>query len=208
MKNTGRLFVYLFSVFPILAICLVLIITGKVSISYSSGFGVDSSGILYLGTDTEIKKIYNGETVASISPQTSRGYMFTVQKDDTILLSTGSYVYVTDLSGNVINEKEDPYTRTFNELQSTKNKFIASDNREYVMRSRFGRKIIYSGDEVIYKMPLADYIVKIVFVLIFSGFIVFISLSVKEWYAVRKKMGREAFSCENGSAFGWGNKSK
>ena len=65
--------------------------------------------------------------IGSISPKTSRGYAFTIQKDDTILLSTASSIYTLDLSGNVIDKQEDVGTKTFNELQKAKKIFITQE---------------------------------------------------------------------------------
>ena len=166
-------FVYMMCVIPI---CLLLINIGKATITYS-GFGVDSAGILYIGKDDVIEKYENNKLLGTISPQTSRGYAFTLQEDDTILLSTASNVYKLDLAGKVLDKWEDEGTSTFNKLQYIR-KFKAKDGREYLMKLQLGRTVICSGDDVIYKMPMLDYIVRILwwsnFVALLVFFITFI----------------------------------
>lgn len=165
MKFVKTLIIYLPFVFPIMAICLILIISGSVSVFYS-GFAVDSSGIIYIGKDSKIEKYYNGKVIGVLNPKTSRGYAFTIQNDDTILLSTASYVYVLDLDGNQLDKWEDIDTKTFDKLQYMR-EYIAKDGHKYKMKSQFGRTFIYKGDEIVYRMPLPDYLVKISFFLSF-----------------------------------------
>ncbi|MBQ9994118.1 MAG: hypothetical protein IJP17_05345 [Clostridia bacterium] len=180
MKAMKMLIIYLICAFPIIAACFIMIASGAVSISYS-GFALDSAGVLYIGTDTKIEKYYGGEMIGAINPQTSRGYAFTIQNDDTILLSTASTVYTLDLSGNVLDKQEDVGTRTFNELQKSKRYFITQDNREYVMKSQLGRTIISSDGDIIYQMPMMDYVVKIALVLVGLSCLVFAPIIVIKW---------------------------
>lgn len=160
------------------AICLILMNVGNVSITYS-GFGVDASGVLYVGKEGVIEKYDNGKKIGEISPQTSRGYAFTVKEDDTILLSTADMVYKLDLSGKVLDEWEDEGTSTFNDLQYIR-KFVAKDGRQYAMKLHFGRTVICLGEDVIYKMPMLDYIVRILWWSCFVGaFVLGITLFIK-----------------------------
>lgn len=179
MKAIKMLIIYVACICPIMFTSLMLIASGTVSLSYS-GFGVDSAGILYLGTDAGIKKYDDGELIGSINPQTSRGYIFTIQKDDTILLSTASRIYKLDRSGNILDQQEDIGTSTFNELQKTKKHFVAQNGCEYVMQSSLGRVIICSDDEIIYQMPILDYTVKIAFSLAFVSVFVFVPIIIKK----------------------------
>ena len=167
-----------FIIWLVLAFCLVLMNTGRVSITYS-GFGVDSAGVLYVGKEGVIEKYDGNKMIGEISPQTSRGYAFTVKEDDTILLSTADMVYKLDLSGKVLDEWEDEGTSTFNDLQFIR-KFIAKDGRQYAMKLHFGRTIICSGKDVIYKMPMLDYIVRILWYSCFVGaFVLAIALFIQ-----------------------------
>ena len=110
--NKKKLFwIYLIAVAPFYIICFLLILTGKVTIQYQ-GFGIDSNEVVYVGKQRQIQKIYNNNVVATINPRTSRGYAFTVQNNDTILLSTSSTVYTLNLEGEVISKQEDIDTST------------------------------------------------------------------------------------------------
>ena len=178
MRSRKLLIIYLLILFPIITICNILMNTGRVSIIYS-GFGVDDSGVLYVGKDSGIEKYKDGKMIGIISPQTSRGYAFTIQGDDTILLSTASTVYTLDLSGNVLDEWEDKNTSTFNKLQFIK-KFTTKDGHKYVMKSHFGRTIICCNNEIIYQMPLLDYIVKILWFSCFLIAFIFAIMFIKD----------------------------
>lgn len=180
MKAKRMLIAYLLCVFPIVAICFNLIISGKVALFYS-GFAIDSSDVLYVGTDAKIQKFYDGELIGTISPKTTRGYAFTIQKNDTILLSTASSVYIMDLSGNVIDKHEDIDTKIFNELQKSKNTFTSQSNREYVMKSQLGRTTIYSEKDIIYQMPMMDYIIKILFFAAIISTFVVVPIIIRQW---------------------------
>lgn len=179
MKVPQLLIIYLFCAFPILAACIILIACGIASPMYN-GFGVDSSGVVYVGKEKKIEKYCDGEMIGEIDPQTSRAYAFTLQEDDTILLSTASYVYKMDLSGNVLDEWEDVGTKTYNELQ-WKRTFISRDNKKYTMKSWIGRTVICSEEGVIYKMPMLDYAVKIAFFLVLLSVAIVIPIIIVKW---------------------------
>ncbi len=187
MRFKRLIILFLLIFLPIITSCNVLMSMGTVSITYS-GFGVDSSGVLYVGKESVIEKYKDGKMIGTISPQTTRGYAFTIQKDDTILLSTASMVYKLDNSGNILDEWEDEGTSTFNDLQFIR-KFTAKDGRKYVMKSLFGRTVIYCNDEIIYQMPLLDYIVKILWFSCFLIGFVFAVMFIKEWF--KKKTNKE-----------------
>lgn len=180
MKAKKMLIIYLISVFPIAVTCVALIMSGTVSIFYS-GFAIDSSGVIYIGKDDKIEKYFDAKMIGSISPKTSRGYAFTIQKDDTILLSTASSIYTLDLSGNVIDKQEDVGTKTFNELQKAKKIFITQDNKNFVMGSQMGRTIICSDQDIVYQMPMLDYIVKTAFFSVILSALVVVPFIIRKW---------------------------
>lgn len=172
------LIAYVAFVAPAFMICWFLISTGTVLVNIC-GFAVDASENLYIGTDNRIKKYQNGVLVKTINPKTSRGCAFTVQADDTILLSNASKVYTLDSDGNVIGEKEDIDMKTFNKLQKEKNKFTSADGSVYSMKNTLGRtKIVSDTGEVIYQLPIADCITKIVFSLSVLSIFIFVPVIV------------------------------
>lgn len=81
---------------------------------------LDSQKLLYVGRDNAIE-VYSGtEKIFEINPQTSRSYAFTVT-DDTIVLSTAEFVYEIDLKGNVIKKSEDVNSKTYTDIEKSKN---------------------------------------------------------------------------------------
>jgi hypothetical protein len=140
-------------------------------------FAVDSSGKLYVGKDSKIEVYDNQSLIKSIFPMTTKGYLFTVESDDSILLSDASTVYIMDLNGVVLSQNEDQFSETYSKLSSGKNMFVSWNGEKYLKRSNWGRvEIIHIAENtstIIYKMPILDYIVKVVFWLLFiSVFII------------------------------------
>lgn len=70
--------------------------------------------------------------IRDFSPCTSRGYEFTVSKENTIKINTGDYLYETDLTGALLNKKEISDC-TYDELNEiNKHRFVTSEGSEYV----------------------------------------------------------------------------
>lgn len=162
----------------VVAICLMFINLGRVTLIYN-GFAIDSDNVLYIGKDEVIEKYKEGELIGKINPKTSRAYAFTIE-DDIIILSTSSIVYTLDLHGNVITEKEDIGTKTFNKLERKKNVYV-SDGKTYKLKSNFGRLSIKNEyGNVLYEMPIMDYIIKLMFGLVFISVFIFVPIIVKK----------------------------
>ena len=96
--------VSLFIIFFVMLISISLIGSGTVVTSYE-GFALDSNENLYLGEYSKINVYKEGS--------------FTIQNDE-ILISTAETVYITDLSGNVINSYKDTDTSLFNDSKVTR----------------------------------------------------------------------------------------
>lgn len=147
--------------------CFFLQLSGQVSFS-TKGFAVDSEGQLYVGREGEIAVLKDGECVRTISPRTSRSYVFTITDEQTILLSTSSTVYTMDLSGNVLTEQPDEGTKVYNQLQHKKS-FTDVHGAKYTMRSPWGRTSVYKDGVRIYEIPTLDYIVRILLIVSVVG---------------------------------------
>ena len=150
--------------------CFFLQLSGQVSFS-TKGFAVDSEGQLYVGREGEIAVLKDGECVRTISPRTSRSYVFTITDEQTILLSTSSTVYTMDLSGNVLTEQPDEGTKVYNQLQHKKS-FTDVHGAKYTMRSPWGRTSVYKDGVRIYEIPTLDYIVRILLIVSVVGVLV------------------------------------
>ncbi len=132
------------------------------------GFAVDSHGNLYLGVKSRIIAVdTNGLERYSFSTVTTRGYSFTINEEDQILLRSGEYLYTMDLHGNVL--KKDVGTEKANRVlpysKSTRS-FRDSNGCVYQMSRRFFREEIYKYDHgeasLIYQMPLLSYVLMLV----------------------------------------------
>lgn len=150
-----KIFVGLSSFF--FAICSILIISESVSFSFH-GFGIDSADRLYIGTGHKIS-VYEGKTeINTITTGTSRGFYFTIQRDDTILLSTSTHVYILDLQGSLIKEITQDIERTHGRIKDGRFRFQTASGDLYIASRPFGRLTIHQGDDVVFKMPLLDYV--------------------------------------------------
>lgn len=145
-----------------------------------SCFSVDTSGYLYIGKNGEIE-VYEDDRIArTIDPKTSHGYMFTIQDDDTILMSTASLVYSMDLYGNILDSWKDEGTRTYNELQYKRNKFITSSGDVYQLKGKLGwTRIVKNGTFVVYRIPTGTYLVKLGLYIGVIDFIIIVSAFLK-----------------------------
>ena len=177
LKTFKSLVIFVAVIGPIMFTCLFLIITGTVTI-FLSGFAVDTDNRLYLGKDSRIEVFDNGILDHTISPKTSRGYIFTIQSDNTILVSTGSIVYNLDIDGNVILQEEDFRSRVYYAIKKNGNPYYANNGEKYVLKYPWGRtEIIHEGNdqtEIIYQMPVLDYVTEILLVISIISLFIFI----------------------------------
>ena len=185
MKIPRLLIVYVLIIWPIIMFFLFMIITGKVCVSYE-GFAVDNEFNLYLGKDYAIEVLNEkGEVLRKISPFTSRGYKFTVTTDNTIIISTGEYLYTTDLLGNLIDKKtiSDYTDDKLNNIN--RHEFTTSNGTVYIMKNFLLRTHIYrlegSQKVTVYKMPIFDYIVKLSAVMCFISLIIVVPICLVKW---------------------------
>ncbi len=166
-KMTIYLAVFCLCLGCVLFPCLGLIISGTASLSIS-GFAVDDSDRLYIGASKEIRVYEDGKQIGSISPHTSRAYIFTITDGDTILLSTSTTVYRMDLDGNVLETKDDAGADTYNQLSYRKRRFVSENGDTYEIASKLGRTaIIKNKNTVVYQMDALSYAVKLLVIICF-----------------------------------------
>lgn len=176
-KQVLALALFSFIMFMLLLVIFMIHMQGLFTYQYS-GFGIDSHGILYVGTDSGIKKYQNGEVIGSVYPQTTRGYSFTVQSDDTLLLSVSDKFITMDLDGNVLNMKdyEDDY-HLQSEIEKSNRVFVDQKGSVYKVKLPFLRTTVYDQDgKIVFQMPVLDYVMRILHIFIFIAFFTFIPL--------------------------------
>jgi len=134
-------------VFPVVVLAIIIfsgllfyIVRGAAD-SQWYGFGVDSIGRVYIGKPMQIDVYQDGVFLSSIEIPKSRTYYFTVQEDDTILLSTSVDAYIFDFSGRELSCKPDKRCSIYNRLQWLRE--VETGNGEhFYFRESFGRRII------------------------------------------------------------------
>lgn len=157
-----RLARFAIPMFFAISLCVLLIITG-VATPFVSGFAVDRNDRIYIGIQNQICVYKDDLLVRTISPQTSRAYVFTIV-DDRILLSTSTTVYIIDLDGNIIETQADPGAHTYNHIQYSKRKFISHSNDTYKLKDQIGwTRIVKNGAETVYRISFLSFLVKILF---------------------------------------------
>ena len=134
-------------------------------------FSADDAGNIYLGKLKGIEVISpEGEHLRSIDTHTNRRYYFVISDQNTIYLNAMGQVMILDLEGNLLS---DPVS--YNELDDSQKieynprRCVTSDGTVYVLRSPLCRPTVYRLDGVwktpIYKMPMPDYIVRVLLIL-------------------------------------------
>lgn len=159
--------------------------------SHWSGFAIDGQGLLYIAGTGKIDVFSEGEKIGEIKAPTSRGFHFTIENGDTILLSTGVESFKLDLAGNLL-EGTEADTELDAKIARQSKSFTTSDGLKYLMSPHLGRMRIIrlqSGKEtVIYQMPMSVYILRILFALsvIGLGYCLFVGFRWKNGKGMRK----------------------
>lgn len=141
--------------------CLVLIFTG-VATPFISSFAVDGANRLYVGTQDKIQVYADNSLIDTINPKTSRSYVFTINDDEKIILSTSTKIYTMDLEGNVLDTQTDLGAHMYNKIQYNKRGFLSQSGDEYRLVSELGwTRIVKNGRETVFKISLLSFFVKI-----------------------------------------------
>lgn len=142
-------------------LCLILIFTG-IATPFVSSFAIDGDDRIYVGTQNEIRVYEKGLLVDTISPKTSRAYVFTINEDENIVLSTSTKIYTMDLVGNVLDTQEDPGAHMYNKIQYNKRKFFSHNGDEYKLIGELGwTRIVKNNIETVYKISMLSFLVKV-----------------------------------------------
>lgn len=184
IKDVKSLIIFAAIAAPIMFACLLLLITGTVTLGFN-GFGVDSYDKLYLGKNGKIEVYNNGVLENIINPRTSRGYIFTIQNNDTILLSTGSNIYTLDLDGNVISKEVDYRSRMYHDIKKMNKPYYSSKGDKYIMKHPWGwTEIAHEGEggsKIIYQLPFLDYVVRIALLALIIGIFIFVPIIIAKF---------------------------
>lgn len=184
-KEYKYLAVFCIPFFCIVMACLMLILTG-IANPFLSGFAVDSSNRLYIGTQNEIRVYADGLLVDTINPKTSSSYAFTISKDQKIILAATTDIYTMDLEGNVLNTQTDPGADMYNQIKYRNRQFISHGGDKYTLVSVLGwTRIDKNGEETVYKISPLSFAVKVLLAVCAVGLFIFAL-----WVAKQKAKGR------------------
>ena len=168
MKTEGKTIVRIMCVaavfFVIFMTNLILIMTGRVKTTVTC-FAVDSAGDIYVGGIGEILVYSNGCEIRKFGSPSARSYVFTIDENDVVWISSGSKNYTSDLSGNVLeiwDEKEHDNSKL---PRSGVNEFTAHNGDIFQLKSFLGRPyILRNGTDIVYQMPVLSYAVKLLMI--------------------------------------------
>lgn len=152
------IYIVLIVMFIAKTISFFAIVAGDITTSLRA-FSVDSDGNLYLGKNSSIEVICENRMVHRINPQSSKAYIFKINEDNHILLSTSMYIYEMELDGTILSVNEDSGCSVYNNLQKDKYYFCSRGGDEYRLINCLGRYMIEKNNEkIIYEMPFSDYL--------------------------------------------------
>ncbi len=153
-------------------VIMILLLSGTVRVE-CMGIRIDPAGNIYVGLTEEIRVCdKSGQLLRTISPKTSKNYVFHVDGDKLLLDSASSH-YVMDLNGAVLEE------RSYSELPSfmqTPEKITVKGATYYFHCGFYYRVTIEDHGEktVAVQMPTLDLIVKIAFFVMIAAIFVFV----------------------------------
>lgn len=140
------------------------------------GILVDKNEYIYILNDYFYKvQVYNkdGEFLYSINPNIADAKSISLDEDDNlnIAINDSEMVYVYDKNGFIVKQVQDPFNYQYRAFKKNLNKVVYYDENTYYKFSNFfGYTKIYKytddEKELIYKLEVTDYIIKISFVII------------------------------------------
>lgn len=145
----------------IMALVFILNIGNPAALNINS-FAVDTSGLVYVGGSDGISVYQDGNMVRTFDPPTSRGYLFTIQEKDTLMLFAGRRMYTMDLQGNIL-EAIDYADASVKDIPSSNRTFVSSNGDEYKLKSFIGiPRVIKNGNEVVYQAPTGSVVAALI----------------------------------------------
>lgn len=139
------------------------------------GFAVDSSEKIYIGKNSAIEVYENGTQIKTINSMSSRYYTFAIENDN-MLMATAEKLYILDLEGNIISEKDVNTSQTMRALESVTDYEV--NGNVYSFDKSFGRVTISVNNRIMYQTPLWEQLLKISLVCIYILFFIFTSTFV------------------------------
>lgn len=149
----------------VLLFCMASIITGIAMPYLSDGFGIDSSGRIYVGEQSKISVYENGDKINEIPTWLGHHYI-TVDSGDNLRIITSSGIHIWDLSGNEIQYIEDRLTDEFYYTNTHWRKQVTPSGDTYRVVDNIGwSRIVKNETETVYRISVFSLVVKLLLVL-------------------------------------------
>ena len=154
------------------ALSFVIFLTGNVCF-HVEDFAVDSFGRVYISRTYKIDVYDDGEWSHSIpTPAMAKLRYFTIDSEDTFLLRLSGDIYKMDLQGNVISIDQNASERELEKLGEDNIFFVSASGDRYKLLNTLGYYRISKNDtEIVYSMPVFDYIVLLTLIGSWAGII-------------------------------------
>lgn len=152
----------LFAVYWCIVMTLILLlISGTVKLG-CKGICIDDDGRIYVGLTEEIRVFEeDGSFLRSISPKTSKGYVFSVE-NDRLLVDAAATSYVMDLDGTILAQRPYPQLPWTMKTPDT----VSVHGKTYhITCSNFYYRVVveHNGEKTTaVKMPAADLAAEVV----------------------------------------------
>ena len=138
-------------------------------------YAVDSSDNLYIGKEHSIE-VYKEQKLINNIPIQYTDYAFTIKNGQEIVLSANNNTYYLDLQGNETRKEKD--TQTYSAICRI-NHFESEKGDVYTKSNMLGYyRIIRNHGEVVYSMPVFDYLVLVTMILAFLSVFAFVFILV------------------------------
>ncbi len=155
-----------------------IVMSGTVCIEWH-GFGVDSTGAVYVGKTEEIAIYVEGQHVDAIDVPRFRSYRMTVE-NDTIVIATSQYVYLYDVEGTELSCTKDQGGSIHSGMKDNMTCYRAVDGTQYVATTALRHQIIRDDGAIVYEMHWWDCFVKVWFIISIISFATTIIIQVSD----------------------------
>lgn len=156
------------------------------------GFGVDSSGKLYVGRMQQIEVYQSGEHIDTLTIPPQRGWTISVAEDDTIVVADGTYVHTLSLDGAVISQENDIQSKITNQQEGIR-QIEGNDGNHYELIGKMFWPMVKKNGVIIYTAPFVDMLIK----LTLAGAFVCFAIATVRSFKLHKKAFQDAYRDED-----------
>ncbi len=169
----------------LLTLCLFFYVQSIGSLFTPSSFAVDSSNRVYIEAVGRIRVFEPDGSERSISV-TNRGYFFTILDGNTLVYSNGSITKRFDLAEGLPSSSAEavsavPSAEDVDILHRTR-EFVDEEGNVFTLRHSWGRYRIEKNNDIVFLMPLSDYLVSTFAALFYSAMLLVLGIMLYTHY--------------------------